>query len=128
MTITKKYYVLLIFISIIGIIFGMSSIMDIDEKFNGLIINKNGNILDIESYFNTQDGKAFMIDYLNTHITNDNNNFYIKDKTKFRLINSQMAKWDPAKQGKDIKIGPKSFLNWTGNNTISTMCMFTNTK
>ena len=61
--ISKNYLLILVLISIMSIVFGIISIITIDEKFDGILIDSEGSILDFGEYLDSESGKDYLINY-----------------------------------------------------------------
>jgi len=80
--IPKNYLLILVLISIISIAFGIISIITIDEKFDGVIVDSEGTILDFGEYLDDKSGKDYFINYINNL---QPSNFYKFDVTKAKI-------------------------------------------
>ncbi len=77
--ISKNYLFVLLFMCIISIILGIIRLMKLDNWFDGLILSNDGQILDPEKYFDSDDGKQYMADYIN-NVIYDKINLYKLEK------------------------------------------------
>lgn len=84
MEITNNYLLFVLFICISSITLGIITIMNIDNKFDGLIINNDGGPLDIEKYFNTKIGQLYLSAYLNNNI---NDSIFVKKNKPIKIYN-----------------------------------------
>ena len=89
MEISKNYFLFVLFICILSIGLGILTIMNVDKKFDGLIIDRDGGPLDIQKYFNTKVGKSYLSMYLNQYIKDDR---FIKKNKPMNINNIRRDK------------------------------------
>ena len=82
--IPRHYLLILILISIISIAFGIITVMKVDKIFDGIIMDNNGTVLDVEEYLLTEDGS--------TNINNlELSDFYKLDSTKLKILPTNIS-------------------------------------
>lgn len=73
MDIPRSFLLALVLLSIVSICMGVLTVTDVVSRFDGLVVASDGSVLDIGDYLKSEEGKNYMVDYINTYITPQTN-------------------------------------------------------
>lgn len=107
----RNYLFLLLFMCLISIALGIIRLMNLDNWFNGLILTTDGQILDPEKYFDSDEGKEYMTKYINDIIHEKINLYKLETEVLHFKSKNKVFKLDSNNQINLSNTGSKFYLS-----------------